>query len=394
MKLRIKTLMMLAVVFTVLFIILTTVTQSLILTSFQELEDQSVERNIQRAVSMFYHEFDSLRKLSYDWSAWNDTYTFVEDRNQVYINANLQDVAFQGIGINVMMFYNTSSDLVFGKTFDPQNENDSSIPQALLLELAETEHVTILHHNSTTSYFQGIVLIPNNILLIASRPILTSIEEGPIHGTLIMGQFLNEDRIAEISDLIGLTFTIVRLDSIIPKDYEIARQNLIENKTMFFRPLNDTTIAGYSLINDIHNNPACIIRIEQVREIYQQGVISVWNLIIFLIIIIIIIFIAVIILSEKFIVAPLKKFTKDILEISTTKDLSNRITLHGNDEFTTLIKKTNTLLDILEKSQQNLQGKINELEHYKRSTIDRELKMIDMKKKLKELSSKQNGGPL
>ncbi len=46
MKLRIKTLMMLGVIFTVLFIILTTVTRTIILTSFKELEDQSVERII------------------------------------------------------------------------------------------------------------------------------------------------------------------------------------------------------------------------------------------------------------------------------------------------------------------------------------------------------------
>ena len=340
---------------------------------------------------MFYHEFDSIRKLSYDWSAWNDTYIFVEDRNQAYIDTNLQDIAFQGIGINVMMFYNTSSDLVFGKTYDPQNENDSSIPQALPLELAETEHVTILHHNSTTSYFQGVVLIPDNILLIASRPILTSAEEGPIHGTLILGQFLNDDRIAEISSLVGLPFTIVRLDSAIPKDFEIARQSLTENKSTFFQPLNDTTIAGYSLINDIHDKPVCIFRIEQIREIYQQGVISVWNLIIFLIIITLVIFISIIILLRRLVILPLTKLTNNILEISKTKELSDRITLHGNDEFTTLAKTTNTLLDTLEKSQQTLQGKINELEHYKRSTIDRELKMIELKKKLEELYSKQNG---
>jgi sensor domain CHASE-containing protein len=394
MKLRIKTLMMLGVIFTVLFIILTTVTRTIILNSFQELEDQSVERNIHRAVSMFYHEFDSIQKLSYDWSAWNDTYTFVEDRNQAYIDVNLQDIAFQGIGMNIMLFYNTSPDLVFGKIYNPQNENDTAIPQTLLQELAETEHVTILHHNSTTSYFQGIILIPDNIFLIASRPILTSAEEGPIHGTLILGQYLNDDRISEISDLVGLPFSIARLDSILPKDFEIARQSLTENKSTFFQPLNDTIIAGYSLINDIHDNPVCIFRIEQSRDIFLQGITSVWNLIIFLIIITLVIFISIIILLRRLVILPLTKLTNNILEISIKKDLSNRISLHGNDEFTTLAKTTNTLLDTLEESQQTLRGKVNELEHYKRSTIDRELKMIEMKKKLKELSSKQNGGPL
>jgi sensor domain CHASE-containing protein len=392
MKLRLKTLITIGVVFTVLFIILTTVTQSIILTSFQELENESVERNIQRAIKMFFYEFDSIKKSSYDWSAWNDTYTFVEDRNQNYIDTNLQNISFEGIGINIMMFYNASFDLVFGKIHDPQNENDSPILQALSQAIIENDW--LLHHNSTTSYFQGIIQVSDNILLIASRPILTSAEEGPIHGTLIMGQFLNDDCITEISDLIGLPFIIVRLDSILPKDFEIARQSLTENKSTVLQPLNDTIIAGYSLINDIYDDPALIFRIEQDRDIYQQGVESVWNLIIFLIITTLIIFMTITLLLQKLIISPLTKLTKNILEISTTIDLSNRITVQGNDEFTTLTKTTNTLLNALEKSQQNLQGKINELEHYKRSTIDRELKMIEMKKKLKELSSKQNGGPL
>jgi sensor domain CHASE-containing protein len=392
MKLRIKTLMLLSVIFTVLFIILTTVTRTIILTSFQDLEDQSVERNIQRAIKMFFYEFDSIKKSSYDWSAWNDTYNFVENRNQNYIDNNLQDISFEGIGINIMMFYNASFDLVFGKIHNPQNENDSLILQALSQAIIENDW--LLHHNSTTSYFQGIVQIPDNILLIASRPILTSAQEGPIHGTLIMGQFLNDDRIAEVNDLIGLPFTIVRLDSILPKDFELARQSLSENKSTVFQSLNDMTIAGYSFINDIHGDPTLIFRIEQARDIYQQGVVSVWNLIIFLIITTLVIFMTIIILLQKLIISPLTKLTKNIFEIITTKDLSKRITPQGNDEFTTLTKTTNTLLSTLEESQQNLQGKINELEHYKRSTVDRELKMIELNKKIKELSSKQNGGTL
>jgi sensor domain CHASE-containing protein len=390
MKLQIKTLMMLGVIFTVLFIILTTVTRTIILTSFQELENQSVERNIQRTVNMFYHEFDSLRKLSYDWSAWDDTYAFVEDRNQTYIDTNLQEISLQGIGINIMMFYNISLDLVFGVTYDPQSENDSSIPLALVQEI--TENDWLLHHNSTSSYVQGVVLLPNNILLFASRPILTSSEEGPIHGTLLVGQYLTANHIAEISDLIGLPFVIARLDSILPKDFEIAHQSLDENKSTFFQPLNETTTAGYGLINDIHDDPIFIFRVEQSRDIFQQGIVSVWNLIIFLSIITSIIFISIIILLQKLVISPLTKLTKNILEISTTKDLSKRITQQGNDEFTTLTKTTNTLLDSLEESQQTLQGKINELEHYKRSTVDRELKMIELKKKIEERPSKQNGG--
>jgi methyl-accepting chemotaxis protein len=289
-----------------------------------------------------------------------------------------------------MMFYNTSFSLVFGKAYDPQKENDTSIPQALIEKL--TEFNWLLHHNSTRSYIQGIVLLPDHILLLASRPILTSSEEGPIHGTLLIGQYLTSYHVAEISNLIGLPFTITRLDTILPKDFEIAHRSFTNNKSTFIQPLNETTIAGYSLVNDINDVPILIFRIVQSRDILQQGIRSIWNLIIFLIIIILIICISTIFLLEKLVISPLAKFNNHILSISTTGELSKRISLHGNDEFTTLAKTTNNLLDNLEKSHQALQEKIGELEHYKRSTIDRELKMIELKKKLKEISSKHDGG--
>ncbi|MCX6666467.1 MAG: hypothetical protein NT038_10510 [Euryarchaeota archaeon] len=390
MKLRLKTLMILVVIFIVLLSVLATFIQSVVLTSYQKVEDQSVDRNIQRAVNEFSHEFDSLSKLSYDWSVWDDAYAFVEDCNQEYIDTNLQDASFQGIGINIMMFYNTSNDLVFGKAVDLQNGNETLIPEALLQELAQNDR--LLHHNSTKSYVQGIILLPDTILLIASRPILTSAEEGPIHGTLLIGQYLTDEHVAEMSSLIALPLFIARLDGILPKDFETARLSITKDKPTFIQPLNETTIAGYFLINDIHDNPILVIRVDRTRDIFQQGTATLWYLTIFLSIVILIVCISIIIILEKLFLSPLTKLDKNLLDISASKDLTKRMTIHGNDELTTLAKTTNILLDSLEKSQQTLHDKIKELEHYKASTIERELKMIEIKKKLEGGSAQQKGG--
>jgi sensor domain CHASE-containing protein len=321
---------------------------------------------------------------------WDDTYTFVEDRNQEFINTNLEGVSFQGIGVNIMMFYNTSYDLVFGKAVDLQDGNETPIPEAVLQEL--TQNDWLLHHNSTKSYVQGVILLPDAILLIASRPILTSAEEGPIHGTLIIGQYLTDEHIAEISDLIALPFTIDRLDSTLPKDFETARLSITKDKPTFIQPLNETVIAGYSLINDVHDNPVLIFRVDRTRDIFQQGTATLGYLTIFLSLVTLIICISIIIILEKLFLSPLTKLDKNLLDISTSKDLSKRMTVHGNDELTALAKTTNILLESLEKSQQTLNDKIKELEHYKTATINRELNMIELKKKIEENSSQQKGG--
>ena len=57
-----------------------------------------------------------------------------------------------------------------------------------------------------------------------------------------------------------------------------------------------------------------------------------------------------------------------------------------------LLDSQNYLEQRVEERTEELQQKIDELKNYKRLTIDRELKMVEMKKKLEEMSSKQNGG--
>ncbi|MGQ9871644.1 hypothetical protein [Leptodesmis sp.] len=40
---------------------------------------------------------------------------------------------------------------------------------------------------------------------------------------------------------------------------------------MLVYPLNKTSLVGYLLLTDLHNQPALILRAELPREIYQQG---------------------------------------------------------------------------------------------------------------------------
>ncbi|MCX6666603.1 MAG: PAS domain S-box protein [Euryarchaeota archaeon] len=352
MKLRTKTLIILGVIFIGLLIIMATVIQPLLINSYLVVEDQSVDRNVQQAVNAFSREFDNLQKQTYDWATWDDTCTFVEDRNQGYIDSNLQDMALQGIGVNIMMFYNTSNDLVFGKAVDLQNGNETPIPLVLLQELTEHDW---LNHTSGESVVQGLIVLPDAILLFNSRPIRASNEEGPIHGALLVGQYLTDEHIADMSRLIASPLLIARLDSALPKDFETARLSITKDKPTFIKPLNATSIAGYSFINDIFGNPVLILRIELARDTYQRGLSSLELMRTLWYLIIIIVCISIIVILEKLVISPLTKLDKKLIEISASKDISKRMLIKGNDELTTLAKTTNTMLEAIEKSQEKIQ---------------------------------------
>jgi len=131
-----------------LVLLLYLVSRVVLLISFTELEEQYVRRDVERAQSALFDELAALDMMIFDWAAWGDTYTFIEDVNEEYIESNLVDETFISIGLDLMLFINSSGQIVFGKCFDLHAEEEIPIPESLL------EHLTddaLLRHPDTES---------------------------------------------------------------------------------------------------------------------------------------------------------------------------------------------------------------------------------------------------
>ncbi len=76
----------------------------LVNTEFQFLEQEFAKLNIDRIINRFSLELNSIDATVYDWSAWDDTYTFAQDRNAGYVEANLYPNTFLNFGTNIVLF--------------------------------------------------------------------------------------------------------------------------------------------------------------------------------------------------------------------------------------------------------------------------------------------------
>jgi sensor domain CHASE-containing protein len=169
---------------------------SLLLNSFEELEATSVHQNVGRFQSALSNDVSDLYSKSGDWAVWDDTYAFIVAPSDNYINSNVVDSAFTTLRINVLLFVNLSGQIVCGRAYDLQGMTEVPVPESVEKELAS--HDILWRHSTTDSRISGIILLPENPLLICSRPILTSRDEGPVHGALIMARYLDSDEIGEL----------------------------------------------------------------------------------------------------------------------------------------------------------------------------------------------------
>ena len=227
-----------------------------------------VLQNVNRAQLALSSDVDQLNNLLVDWAKWDDTYAFITDQNQNYIKSNLPPGILSQIRLNMILFINSSGQLVLGRITDLDTKKEMPVPQNFLKNLF---HKGSLVCHTESDIFNGIVMLPEGPLLISSQPILTSEGKGPVRGTLIMGRYLDSE-LTRLNDTTNLPLVYHRInDSTMPSDFAIAQSSILGETPTFVKPLSEKSIAGSALVRDVYGDPALILRIDMPRDIYQQG---------------------------------------------------------------------------------------------------------------------------
>jgi diguanylate cyclase (GGDEF)-like protein len=133
--------------------------------------------------------------------------------------------------------------------------------------LAHLEKSLLLSNTDPDFKIQGIILLPDGPMLITSHPILKSSYEGPVAGNAIMGRFLNDEVVSQLSEKLKLTLFSHRLDKSPPVDFG----RITEKMPFLFQPLSNSIIAGYVVIDDIYEQPAIGLNVEMFRKINRVG---------------------------------------------------------------------------------------------------------------------------
>jgi sensor domain CHASE-containing protein len=166
-----------------------------VLPGFVTLEKDEANNDIIRVVEAIQREVHHLESLVHDWSAWNDTYDFIQNRNSDYIDDNLVLSSFTDNELNIIYLLDNQGKLIWGEIRDLESEE--------LIRLSEFSDDALTTTHPLLSYktdgnlgevkVSGIYLTGQGPLIISARPILTSENKGPVKGTVIMGRFISED---------------------------------------------------------------------------------------------------------------------------------------------------------------------------------------------------------
>jgi PAS domain S-box-containing protein len=323
----------------------------LLLRGFSSVEDQDVRENVLRASGVFTSAIDNLGVKVHDWSAWDDTYDFIRDHNQEYVRSNLDPESLQSLGINMIVFVDRDYNIVKSVRISTTTLKTSPLPPGLLPYLKAGS--PLIQYKDLDGVKQGVIDLPEGLLMIVARPIETSKRTGPMRGTIFFAKFVDQPFVDGLSETIDFPLTIESYASAdAGSDFEVAKQSFMQSNSTAVIPTDQDTIAGYTVIAGVDTQPAMILRATMDRHTLALGKKTVYSYFAFVLLTLVIISVGMWFLIDKFVLSRMIQLTARVAASSPKN--KKGIELPGNDEFSKLAQVINALTAKLQKSLRDL----------------------------------------
>lgn len=347
-----KTILFVCLVFVLLTSLLYFTAQFVILHGFHDLESRYILRSVQHLQSAILGRLSHLSVTSADWAEWDDTFAFARRENPGYIQNNLVDATFTTLDLNLILFASPDGKILYAKAYDLNAGREVPVPDGLRAHLKPGSPLLRLSPGDGTS---GMLQIPEGLLLIVSRAILTSAKTGPSPGVLIMARFLDSGETGEFSRLIHYPVTILPLreGALSPESREVLSR-VTNQPSTFIQSENGDIVSGYLLLKDIYGKPTAITRVDMDRDIYRQGRHVLYQLLLCLLLIAVVFGGLATLIVERGILARLSRLVRDVRAIGSQGDVSGRLTVEGKDEITAFAFEMNRMIESLQSAQEKL----------------------------------------
>lgn len=351
MTLRTKTLLITSVALAAYVSVLFIAWRMLLLKRFERIERDETLASTLRAPGLIEEQLQQIDDATSDWSSWDDTYAFVSDRNERYREANLSTDSYANLRMDIRGIFDSDGNVVSAGSFD-----GTEVEQPFPVELADyLDRHSILRRSASGEAVRGIAVLPSGVVMLAARPILTSEHEGPPRGSFLYARRLNEARLKRIGELAQLEISVYPMsEAELPDDASAARSDLRKsrNGAVLTRAIDDTSIAGYTILTDAAGEPALLIRAVTTRLSHMQAAAGLRHSGVAVTLAGLVFGLAAAGMMRLVVLRRLDAIADDLSSVASGS--AARVKVEGKDEIAWVARAVNTTLDALDRSMAQL----------------------------------------
>jgi len=240
-----------------------------VLPGFSDLEKQEAIKDITRCTSAIEREFLHVEKLATDWALWDDLYQYAIDGNVAFEASNFQWDTLHKTGIHLLYVINADGRIVYSGMVEPATGERISLAELPTKTFAKDHY--LLQIPADAAAFSGIVLSEKGVLLLSANRIRNSAGEGPSHGIILVGRFLDEGVLRDLIRHTKIHFTV--RDSLTTEFSDADKLLLASLATNgpIVEAIDDETLRVFGFLHDIQKQPALLVTATLPRHIMARG---------------------------------------------------------------------------------------------------------------------------
>ena len=321
--------------------------------AFDELELSEAQTNLNRAAKAIANDLENLSAITGDWGPWDDAYSFVTGQYPGFEDSNLNRPTLTNLDLALLAVYDIAGTLLWGQVDDGTGAtSDLSILGILDPGTRTADH--LITHSDPQEHADGLINTGLGPMLISSWPVIRSDGTGPIGGTMIMGQLLNDDRLARlrVRTEVMLDWRTIEDDAVSPATLQAPLEGASARSVRHVSTKDN--IVSSSILLDLFNAPVLSLEVTTPRQISALGQRTVNGALLFLALAGLIVALVAWLFLRSVIVLPLEGLARHITGIRKSGDLSQRLNDNRADEIGSLSNEFDKLADELHEARKLL----------------------------------------
>ncbi|MDD5092602.1 MAG: CHASE4 domain-containing protein [Candidatus Wallbacteria bacterium] len=322
------------------------VSQRIVMDGFNREERNTVANCMDRLRSFVHMEEERMRSTLQDWAFWNEAYDFVRGENPQFIPDNFSLTTFQNLNTHLVLCVSGSREVLYARLFDfaKNQEQDVSGDQSL------PDQIRFLLNQcpDTAEVATGIMQYGSDHYLAAWANVRRNEGDGEPLGLMLFARVIDKSFVKELSEMTKYALTFTSAASACPT----GLSGPVDHDAIHI--INEHTINGCLVFDDIEGQPAFRITLELVRTSHLNGEKVFRYLAASLAVLGLVLLLVIIRFLKVFVLHRIVSLRSSVDTIRSSTDLTLRTSVPGNDEISALSCDINSMLSVIEQSTKNI----------------------------------------
>lgn len=311
---------------------------------FDDLERDIFLSDSRRIHHAFLDSVDQMRSKAKDWATWDDSYYFMQEKQDAYVNSLHVYDNFLAIRTDLVLYMKPDLEIHHSLAYDFQKAKEIPLDQEFVEALKKSIQAKNLLNQIDAQGLSLLLSSRTKAYGVSIHPILLNDMSKPPNGYLVWGRTISQYDEALLSKSLGYPIHIELAD---PQNLTLLKTRSGKEQGVYFSNEDEEHTRITQIFRDVQGQEILTVHTKLPRRIHKLGLHMLSEVVRWVAVLLLLAGAALFFLVDRMVVAPLRKISQQASQI---QDFSggHRITVQSNDELKSLVESVNKMLDTLQ----------------------------------------------